>query len=158
MPSNPSSASAAATASTAPLITANNKRVLVADLPMMWPSDFYRFEREGGIWGKQFRIRRQQLSLAAWSAGLTMAVSAVYVIKQKNTAFALVSTLSGFGIFGFCVGIAGGNLLYDHATSLSEVSMMRRVWWAKECAKNFDYSQISKDKWKAQYPHAKLPH
>lgn len=133
------------------------QRVLVADLPMMWPSDFCRFEKEGGIWGKQFQARRRQVTIAGQCAVASMIIGSAYVIKHKNTASALFSTVFGFGILGFSVGMAWGNLVHPPVANLSEVSMMRRVWWGKECAKHFDYSQINKDKWVAQYPHAKLP-
>lgn len=152
-------ASTSAPATVAPLTTTNstNERVLVADLPMMWPSDYCRFEREGGIWGKQFQIRRRQLTFAGECAAAFMVLGCAYVMKHKNTAIALFSTFSGFGILGFSVGIAGGNLLYPQVANLSEVSMMRRTWWAKECAKHFDHSQVKKDTWVSQHPQAKLP-
>eukprot|EP00796_Vickermania_ingenoplastis_P001952 gene1952-1190_t len=139
-------------------MTSKDQRVVVADLPMMWPSDYLRFEREGGIWGRQMRIRRQQLTFAAGCSAMTTVLGSAYVVRRKNTAFTLFSTFSGFSVLGFCCGMALAPLLFDNVASNQETSMMRRVWWAKECAAHWDFSQVKKDRWAAAYPHAKVPH
>ncbi|ESL07550.1 hypothetical protein TRSC58_04759 [Trypanosoma rangeli SC58] len=132
-------------------------KILVADLPMMYPSDFLRFEKEGGVWGRQWRVRRKQLTFALTTATLSTALGTVYIISRHNTGFVLFSTFTGFTVLGFCVGSALSSMVYTNVASNKETSMMRRVWWAKECAKNWDYSQVSEGMWKAKYPHATLP-
>ncbi|EPY33735.1 hypothetical protein STCU_02031 [Strigomonas culicis] len=129
-------------------------KVVVADLPFMWPSDVRRFEREGGVWGRQFRQRRRQLTFSGVvSLSLTLLGSA-YVLSRRNTLFVLFSTFSGFSVLGFCIGASLAPLWFPNLASNKETSMMRRVWWAKECAKHFDYSQIDEEVWRAKYPKA----
>lgn len=136
-----------------------SSKVLVADLPMMWPSDIRRFEKEGGVWGQQFRQRRRQLSLAACVSTLFTVAGCYYVrLQRRNTLFVLFSTFSGFTVLGFCVGMSLAPLWYENIASNKETSMMRRVWWAKECAQHWDYSQVKEETWKAQYPKAVYPH
>lgn len=135
-----------------------NKKVLVADLPMMWPKDLRRFESEGGIWGKQFRQRRRQLTCALCLAACSTVLGSYYVrLQRRNTYFVLFSTFTGFSVLGFCIGSSLAPLWYTNYCSNNETSMMRRVWWAKECAKHWDYSQIDDDVWKANYPNATSP-
>lgn len=139
--------------------SANSGKVLVADLPMMWPSDFKRFEREGGVWGQQLSQRRRQLTLALTiSAASTLLGSWYVVMRRKNTLFVLLSTFTGFSSLGFCIGMSLAPLWYENVASNKETSMMRRVWWAKECAKEWDYSQIKETTWRAAYPKAVYPH
>ncbi|RNF02241.1 uncharacterized protein Tco025E_08428 [Trypanosoma conorhini] len=138
-------------------MTGKDGKVLVADLPMMYPSDFLRFEEEGGIWGRQWRVRRKQLTFALTTATLSTALGTVYILSRRNTGFVLFSTFTGFTVLGFCVGSALSSLAYTNVASNKETSMMRRVWWAKECAKNWDYSQVNEGVWKAKYPHAEIP-
>lgn len=134
------------------------KKTLVADLPMMWPSDYYRFEKEGGVWGRQLEVRRKQLTFGSACGLINTVGGTAFVYLRKNTAFTIFSTFPGFFIFGFCVGMAVSPLLFENVANNQETSMMRRVWWAKECAKCWDYSQVKKDRWKALYPHEKVPH
>ncbi|KAG5475975.1 hypothetical protein CUR178_03690 [Leishmania enriettii] len=133
-------------------------KVLIADLPMMWPSDMRRFEKEGGVWGQQFRQRRRQLTFAlALSAASTVIGSWYVVMRRKNTFFVLFSTFSGFSVLGFCIGMSLAPMWYENVANNKETSMMRRVWWAKECAKHWDYSQVNEEHWTASYPKAVLP-
>ncbi|KAG8340570.1 hypothetical protein ERJ75_000384000 [Trypanosoma vivax] len=132
-------------------------KILVADLPMMYPRDFKRFEEEGGVWGRQWRVRRQQLTFSLFTAGALTLAGSWYVVSRRNTGLVLLSTFSGFGVLGFCIGTAIAPQLYPNLASNKEVYMMRRVWWAKECAKHWDYSQVDADVWKARYPHVPLP-
>ncbi|KAG5475443.1 hypothetical protein LSCM1_03562 [Leishmania martiniquensis] len=133
-------------------------KVLIADLPMMWPSDMRRFEKEGGVWGQQFRQRRCQLTFAlAVSAASTVIGSWYVVMRRRNTYFVLFSTFSGFSVLGFCIGMSLAPLWYENVANNKETSMMRRVWWAKECAKHWDYSQVNGERWTASYPKAALP-
>lgn len=138
-------------------MSATNNKVLVADLPMMWPSDYKRFEKEGGIWGEQFYVRRKQLQFAATVSAAATILGSAYVIRRKNTLFTLFSTFSGFSVLGFCVGMSLSPILYHNVASNQETSMMRRVWWAKQCSKHWDYSQIKRDRWVANYPHSAVP-
>lgn len=137
-------------------MTGKGGKILVSDLPMMYPSDLLRFEREGGVWGRQWGVRRRQLT---FTAALSAAVTAMgcYYVSRRNTGLVLLSTFSGFSVLGFCAGSALSTLLYPNVASNQETSMMRRVWWAKECAKGWDYSQVHEGIWRAQYPHAQIP-
>ncbi|KAH9588975.1 hypothetical protein LSM04_008205 [Trypanosoma melophagium] len=132
-------------------------KILVCDLPMMYPKDMLRFEREGGVWGEQWRVRRKQLSTALTVSALSTLLGSYYVVSRRNTGFVLFSTFSGFSVLGFCVGGALAPLIYPNVANNKETSMMRRVWWAKECAQHWDYSQVREGTWHAQYPHAQLP-
>ena len=130
-----------------------DNRTLVAQLPCMKTADLTRFEKEGGIWGQQRVIRRQQLTLT----GVTAAVSALYGYhcvrtNRGNTCLVAVCTFPLFIMFGSGLGHAIGTTLYPSIADNSEVTMMRRTWWAKECAKNWDMSQVSEGQWKAKYP------
>ncbi|KEG06902.1 hypothetical protein DQ04_11701000 [Trypanosoma grayi] len=138
-------------------MTGKNGKILVSDLPMMYPSDCLRFEKEGGVWGQQWRVRRKQLTFALTAATLSTVVGSYYVVSRRNTGFVLFSTFSGFSVLGFCIGSALAPLAYPNVANNKETSMMRRVWWAKECAKYWDYSQVQEDTWKAEYPHAQIP-
>ncbi|CCW70476.1 unnamed protein product [Phytomonas sp. Hart1] len=135
-----------------------NDKILVADLPMMWPKDFLRFEVEGGVWGQQMRQRRRQLTFSLSVGALSTVLGSMYTsLLRKNTIFVLFSTFSGFTILGFCIGIGSARILYEDVASNTETSMMRRVWWAKECAKHWDYSQVDAQTWNAKYPKVQCP-
>lgn len=135
-----------------------SNKILVADLPMMWPSDFKRFEKEGGVWGRQFRQRRRQLTMALGVSAVSTVVGSYYtLIRRRNTYFVLFSTFSGFSVLGFCCGAALAPLWYPNFGHNQEVAMMRRVWWAKECSKDWDFSQVNREVWTAQYPKQTLP-
>lgn len=135
------------------------RKILIADLPMMWPSDFRRFEKEGGVWGSQFRQRRRQLTFAlSVSAASTLLGSWYVVMRRKNTYFVLFSTFTGFSVLGFCIGMSLAPLWFENVANNKETSMMRRVWWAKECAKHWDYSQVDELRWHAAYPKAVYPY
>ncbi|CCW63634.1 unnamed protein product [Phytomonas sp. EM1] len=136
----------------------DDRKILVADLPMMWPKDFARFEAEGGVWGQQMRQRRHQLTVALSTGVLSTVVGSLYtVLSRKNTFFVLFSTFSGFSILGFCVGMGLSRIFYEDVANNAETAMMRRVWWAKECAKHWDYSQLDEGTWRAKYPKAQCP-
>ncbi|CAJ1028155.1 hypothetical protein, conserved [Leishmania lindenbergi] len=138
--------------------TNTGRKVLIADLPMMWPSDMRRFEKEGGVWGQQFRQRRYQLTFALTLSAVSTLLGSWYVVmRRRNTYFVLFSTFSGFSVLGFCIGMSLAPLWYENVANNKETSMMRRVWWAKECAKHWDYSQVNKDRWVASYPKAVHP-
>nr|CCC89519.1 conserved hypothetical protein [Trypanosoma congolense IL3000] len=138
-------------------MTGKGGTVLVADLPMMYPKDFWRFEEEGGVWGQQWRARRKQLTFALGTATISTVMGIRYVVQRRNTGFVLFSTFSGFTVLGFCLGASVAPMLYTNVANNRETSMMRRVWWAKECAKHWDYSQVDSDMWRAAYPHAQVP-
>lgn len=135
------------------------RKIVVADLPMMWPSDLKRFEQQGGVWGRQFRQRRRQLTFAASLGALSTGVGCWYVLmRRRNTLFVAFSTFTGFTVLGFCCGASLAPLWYPNVASNKETAMMRRVWWAKECAKNWDFSQVKEDTWRAAYPKQVFPH
>jgi hypothetical protein len=128
-------------------------KTLVAQLPSMKNADLQRFEREGGIWGQQRAIRRQQLTVAGAST-LLSSVGGWYwaVARRGNTSLVGICTLPVFAMFGAAVGNAFGTSLYPSVADNSEVTLMRRTWWAKECSKTWDMSQVSDGVWKAKYP------
>lgn len=128
-------------------------KTLVAQLPPMKAADLQRFEREGGIWGQQRAIRRQQL-FATGVSTLLSSVGGWYwaCAKRGNTSLVGIGTLPVFAIFGAAVGNALGTTMYPSIADNSEVTMMRRTWWAKECSKGWDMSQVDQGVWKAKYP------
>lgn len=133
-------------------------RTLVADLPPMTCADLQRFEKEGGVWGQQRSIRRNQLTVATQSTLLSSLAGFSYIkLIRHNTWYVVVGTLPLFAVAGFAAGHAAGTTLYPSVASNKETTMMRRVWWAKECAKNWDMSQIQADQWRATYPKVELP-
>lgn len=139
-------------------MTTKDGKVLIADLPMMWPRDLVRFEKEGGMWGQQFRMRRRQLTFAALVSASATALGSYYVLmRRKNTYFVLFSTFTGFSVLGFCIGMSLAPIWFPNVANNNETSMMRRVWWAKECAKYWDYSQVDREVWKAHYPKQVCP-
>ncbi|RHW74121.1 hypothetical protein DPX39_020019200 [Trypanosoma brucei equiperdum] len=138
-------------------MTGKDGKVLVADLPMMYPKDLLRFEKEGGVWGQQYCVRRQQLTLAVGAAAFSTLLGIGYVRRRRNTGFVVFSTFTGFTVLGFCLGATLSPIIYPNVASNRETSMMRRVWWAKECAKHWDYSQMDGNSWHAAHPHDRLP-
>lgn len=133
-------------------------RTLVADLPPMTADDLTRFEREGGVWGKQRAIRREQLRVAAAAAAVSTAAGFAYVkVIRRNSWFVVVGTLPLFTLVGFVTGNTVGQVQFPSVAANKETTMMRRTWWAKQCSQNWDLSQIDRGYWKAAYPHLKVP-
>ncbi len=131
----------------------SDNKTLVAQLPPMRTADLQRFEKEGGIWGQQRAIRRNQLTVAGLSTVFSSASGYYWsVVKRGNTLWVGGLTFPIFAIFGASFGNFLGNIVYPSVADNSETTMMRRTWWAKECAKNWDLSQVSGDQWKARYP------
>lgn len=132
-------------------------KTLVAQLPTMRTADLQRFEREGGIWGQQRGIRRNQLYVTGATTLLTSASGWYWAcVKRGNTSLVGIGTFPVFAIFGASVGHALGTVLYPSVADNAETTMMRRTWWAKECAKNWDMSQVSAGSWKAKYPNVNV--
>lgn len=130
----------------------------MADLPPMTADDLARFEREGGVWGKQRAIRREQLRVAATVTAVTTLAGFGYVkLIRHNTWYVVAGTLPIFSLFGFVAGNAVGQVQYPSIANNKETTMMRRTWWAKECSKNWDLSQIDRGFWKASYPQFAVP-
>lgn len=133
-------------------------RTLVADLPPMTASDLARFEAEGGVWGQQRAIRRQQLGVAAKVTALCTVAGLAYVkVVRRNTWYVVLGTVPMFALFGFASGHALGVTAFPSVANNKETTMMRRTWWAKECSKDWDYSQVEKGYWHAQYPKVAVP-
>ena len=133
-------------------------KTLVAQLPPMTADDLKRFEKEGGVWGKQRAVRRQQVNTAlTGSAVVSLAGSFYGKAIRGNTNLVIGATLPVFALAGFLAGHAVGVTLYPSVANNKESTMMRRVWWAKECSKHWDMSQVSEHVWKAKYPHAQVP-
>lgn len=130
-------------------------KTLVAELPAMTSADLARFEAEGGIWGKQRSIRRQQVNTMFVT---TAAVSAAGfgMIKRRNTWYVVAGCLPVFALFGLVSGHAVGTTLFPSVADNKETTLMRYTWWAKECAKNWDMSQVNGEVWRAEHPHSKL--
>jgi hypothetical protein len=76
---------------------------------------------------------------------------------RRNTWAVALGTLPLFALAGFAGGNALGGVVFPSVANNKETTMMRRTWWAKECAKNWDMSQIDADRWKADYPHITIP-
>jgi hypothetical protein len=128
-------------------------KTLVAELPPMRPQDFAAFEAEGGVWGKQRAIRRKQVYCMC-GGGLAGAVLGTsFAAARKNTFLVKLSLLPLFALSGMVIGHAGGLALVPSVADNKETTMMRRLWWAKKCAENYDYSQVDGHNWKAAYPH-----
>ena len=119
------------------------EKTLVAQLPPMRGADLARFEQEGGVWGKQRAIRRSQLAVTG-AATLTSALAGyLWACRGRgNTSLVALGTFPVFAMFGAAVGHAAGTTLYPSVASNAEVTMMRRVWWAKQCAQGWDMSQV----------------
>ena len=128
-------------------------KTLVAQLPPMKTADLQRFEKEGGIWGQQRSIRRNQLYVTGVSSLISSAGGWYWACaKRGNTSLVGLMTFPVFAVFGASVGHAIGTVVYPSVADNAETTMMRRTWWAKECAKNWDMSQVSTGTWKAKYP------
>ena len=132
------------------------EKTLVAQLPPMRCEDYERFEKEGGVWGEQRGIRRQQVRvLLATSAAVTLGGTYWVRIWRRNTNLVAACVAPGFTVFGAVLGNYLGVVAFPSVACNKETTMMRRVWWAKECSKGWDMSQVDASKWAAQYPHAK---
>ena len=128
---------------------------LVADLPPMNGGDLTRFEAEGGIWGKQRSIRRSQVTvMGAITAVCT--VSGLLLTSRRNTIYVMAGTAPIFVTLGMTFGHAVGIQLFPSVADNKETTMMRRTWWAKECAKNWDMNQVDGNLWHAAHPHSNL--
>jgi hypothetical protein len=133
-------------------------RTLVADLPPMSAEDLSRFEREGGVWGKQRAIRREQLRVAATVTAISTVAGFAYVkFVRRNTWYVVAGTVPLFSLVGFVTGNSVGQVKFPSVANNKETTMMRRTWWAKECSKNWDLSQIDRGFWKASYPQFAVP-
>lgn len=130
-------------------------RILVADLPPMTQADLLRFEKEGGVWGQQRAVRKQQVAFAWKATAFSMLAGCGYVkLTRKNTLYVVLGTSPVFGMFGFAVGHAIATCMYPNVANNKETTLMRRTWWAKECSKSWSMDQVERGFWKAQYPHA----
>ena len=130
-------------------------KTLVANLPPMTAADLARFEAEGGVWGKQRSIRRQQVTVAAATSGAITVLGTAWVkLVRRNTNLVMFGTMPLFAVCGAVIGHAAGITAYPSVASNKETTMMRRVWWAKQCAKDWDYSQVNADVWTAKHPHS----
>lgn len=133
-------------------------KTIVADLPDMTAADCARFEVEGGVWGQQYAIRRQQLQATFLTAAGVAVSGALFArVARRNTWLVVAGTAPIFGISGLVIGNAVGVSTYPSVADNKETSMMRQTWWAKECAKHWDMSQVQDNVWKAKYPNVTLP-
>jgi hypothetical protein len=131
-------------------------KTLVAQLPAMTSEDCARFEKEGGVWGEQRAIRRKQVMVMGAIAAATVAGGSFWTMgMRRNTSLVGMLTLPGWATFGAVVGNFVGVQAFPSVACNKETTMMRRVWWAKQCAAGWDMSQVNGDKWAADYPHAK---
>jgi hypothetical protein len=118
----------------------------------MSAADLARFEKEGGVWGQQRAIRRQQVNTAWKLTAVSAVVGSLYVKAiRRNTWYVVVGTAPVFAMLGFAAGHAIGTAAFPSVANNKETTMMKRVWWAKECAKHWESSQTSGDAtvWKA---------
>ena len=110
------------------------ERVLVANLPPMTQEDLARFEKEGGKWGEQRSIRRNQLKCAvAGSAGLGIPTAIYATLFRRNTRLVGVSMFVLASVTGTVLGNYVGTVKFPSIASNGETTMMRRLWWAQKC-------------------------
>lgn len=123
----------------------------------MASADLKRFEAEGGVWGQQRSIRRNQVSVSVASA-LVSGLGGVSWAKfaRGNTIYVVAGTFPIFACFGAVAGHALGISAFPSVADNKETTMMRYTWWAKECSKNWDLSQVDESRWKAQCPKSNL--
>jgi hypothetical protein len=134
-----------------------SNKTLVAQLPPMTSADMKRFEKEAGIWGKQRSVRRQQVYVAAAGALAASAGGTFWAMYwRRNTILVGVMCIPGWALFGAVAGNYAGVALFPSVACNKETTMMRRVWWAKQCAGSWDMSQCHDDKWAADHPHSSL--
>ena len=134
------------------------EKTLVAHLPPMTSADLARFEAEGGVWGQQRAIRRQQVNvMGAFTAASLVGGTSWAVLFRRNTWLVGAMCAPAWVLFGAVSGNFAGTLLFPSVACNKETTMMRRVWWAKQCAKDWDMSQIKDDVWTAKYPHEAFP-
>ena len=133
-------------------------KTLVAELPRMTAADLSRFEEEGGIWGQQRKVRKQQVAMAGYTSLATSAVGTLWAKTMRgNTNLVAVGTLPLFAVCGAIIGHGAGITLYPSVASNKETTLMRRMWWAKECAKGWSFDQVNEGQWRANYPNTKIP-
>eukprot|EP00758_Cryptobia_borreli_P002476 Tbor_TRINITY_DN305_c0_g1::TRINITY_DN305_c0_g1_i1::g.15477::m.15477 len=139
-------------------MTNKDGKVLIADLPRMTAQDLSRFEIEGGVWGKQRAIRRKQVNFACGVA-VCVTASGYYFSSfvRRNTILVNLATVPVFAMFGLVSGNSFGQAMYPNVACNKETTMMRRTWWAKECSKHWDMSQINESEWKAAFPAHSIP-
>ncbi len=136
---------------------ADGGKTLTAQLPPMRTADLARFEAEGGVWGRQRAIRRKQLTVTGvTTAGISTVGLYWSTYMRGNTSLVAACTLPVYLLFGSAVGHAAGITLYPSVADNGETTMMRRLWWARECAKGWDMSQINGALWNAKYPNVAL--
>ena len=117
--------------------TINMSKTLIAELPMMRSKDYAAFEKNGGVWGQQRSIRRQQLTLAAGVAALTGASTWYWAISvRKNTKLVGLGVVVCGSVAGGVIGNYVGTIVYPSVARNDETTMMRRLWWAKRCAEH----------------------
>ena len=130
---------------------------LVAQLPDMTSADLVRFEKEGGVWGQQRTIRRKQVTVALGCAAAATIGGALWTYQvRRNTLLLTLGTSMVWTTFGAVTGNAVGQLVYPSVASNKETTLMRRVWWAKECSKGWDLRQVTAEKWSAVHPNSTL--
>ena len=125
---------------------------LVAELPGMSTADLARFEAEGGVWGQQRAVRRQQLQVTAAGVAGFVFVGTAFCLGRGNTRLVALGTAPIWAMCGASVGHHYGLTLFPSVACNKETSMMRRLWWAQQCAKGWDMSQVDAGKWRAKYP------
>jgi hypothetical protein len=139
-----------------PRITTMTK-TLVASLPPMTAADCAAFEKEGGIWGQQRAIRREQLRITGALTVATIGAGALWArCIRKNTWLVIAGTAPAYAFFGAVLGHAVGISAHPSVASNAETTMMRRVWWAKQCAADFDMSSVREEVWTPKYPNVDL--
>eukprot|EP01012_Entosiphon_sulcatum_P045253 TRINITY_DN602_c0_g1_i1.p2 TRINITY_DN602_c0_g1~~TRINITY_DN602_c0_g1_i1.p2 ORF type:complete len:117 (-),score=20.78 TRINITY_DN602_c0_g1_i1:56-406(-) len=111
-------------------------RTLVANLPPMTAADKKRFEEEVPIWGEQRRIRRQQLQVVGASSVVGAGVVPAYAMFARGNTILVGAGAAIVGLFaGMAVGHVVGTNIYPSIASNSETTMVKRLWWARECVK-----------------------
>jgi hypothetical protein len=131
-------------------------KTLVAQLPAMTSSDNALFEKDGGVWGQQRAVRRSQVQTAGLGAAAFAVGGGAWIkLARKNTTLVLALVTPCLALAGAVIGHQVGVAAFPSVACNKETTMMKRVWWAKQCAANWDMSQVKGDvAWEAKHPNS----
>eukprot|EP01061_Rhynchopus_euleeides_P009134 TRINITY_DN18282_c2_g4_i1.p2 TRINITY_DN18282_c2_g4~~TRINITY_DN18282_c2_g4_i1.p2 ORF type:complete len:136 (+),score=43.37 TRINITY_DN18282_c2_g4_i1:138-545(+) len=128
---------------------------LIAELPPMESADLKEFENTVYPWGQQRKVRKNQLAVAGVGGAAGAAFGWVWpVVMRRNTSLVGGLMVLAFGMGGTIAGHSAGLQLYPSVAGNAETTMMRRLWWAKKCSADFEYS-FDQAEFSQQYPHVK---
>ena len=101
----------------------------------MTKEDLRNFETHGNVWGQQRAIRRKQLTVSAVTSVALGSLSSYYALyPRRNTRLVGLAMFVAGGTAGAVLGNYFGMCIYPSVARNDETTMMRRLWWAKQCA------------------------